>query len=729
MYNSDKPIINKNEDTLGRKYFASRLAEAILTLACKDNINIGLYGDWGTGKTSILNMTIEEIEIIRKKSKIKKNIPIIVKFEPWNISDDSNLIVQFFKLLHEELNIRNNNKIYKHLGEIIVDYSSTIEMAEAVPVFGGYAKFIGIFGKFLGRLLGNNSEKSISNVKNKLEKELSKLEHKILIVIDDIDRLSNAQIRMIFQLVSSIASLPNMVYLMAMDKGVVVRALEEVQNCNGELYLEKIIQIPFEIPKLNHRKVLEIFVEKLEQIITDKKVNIYIEDERWSKIYNLCVYNYINSIRDVNRVLNTFNFNYNEVYQEVDFVDMLTITILQVIKPEVYKWILKNKNTLCIRSFELLNSEKDNKKYFKESQLAILSKIDKHPDIIFEILEELFPVFSNKCSEYTHFDSSNNLLRRGNIGHETTFDLYFELNVEDMSFKTTDIVSIISQYDINELTNIFDKVNNNNSIIFLLDTLRSYINDIPNERLGLLVQFLYEYKRWLKGKIQHSFIEVSADQHVEWLIEDLIKRISSKNEVFKILKNLIKQGNLFTLKSMTLDLHRIEIMHGRLTSKEPNIEKQIVSLEQLIELEREFACRMNELLNENEQSLLSLDNLGYLLYYWDAVDEQNCAYIVNKLISVDENVPKFIVRLGSRWTGTSGEGWTFNENNYSKWINDSNILDIIDRFIDNKHILDLLDESELIKLAFYKIIKTSDDDRSNKKDAIKLVKKWKEEQN
>lgn len=725
MYNSDKPIMNKSEDTLGRKYFASRLAEAILTLTCKDNINIGLYGDWGTGKTSILNMTIEEIDILREKSKIN-NIPIIIKFEPWNISDESNLIIQFFKLLNEELKIKNNSKFYKHLGEIIVDYSSTLEMAEVIPIFGSYSKFIGIFGKYLGRQLGNNSEKSISNVKNKLEKELSKLNHKILIVIDDIDRLSNKQIRMIFQLVSSIAGLPNMVYLMAMDKGVVERALEEVQNCNGELYLEKIIQIPFEIPKLNHRKVMEIFIEKLNQIITDKKVEIHIDDDRWSKIYTLCVDNYINSIRDVNRVLNTFNFNYNAVYQEVDFVDMLTITLLQVIKPDVYKWIFKNKNILCSRNYDLFNSEVETRKQFKDSQKAILSKIDVHPDIIIEMLEVLFPIYSDKCSEYKHVDSSNNLLRRGNIGHETTFDLYFELNVDDRSFRANDIASIINKYDIKELTNIFDKVNNDNSIIDLLDTLRSYINDIPYERLGLLVQFLYEYKRWLKGKIQNSFIEVSADQHAEWVIDDLIKRISSKDKVFKILINLIQQGDLFTLKSMAPDLHRIEITHGKLTSKEPNIERQIISLEQLLELEREFASRMNELLHENEQLLLSLDNLGYLLYYWNAVDEQNCTYIVNKLIKVDENVPKFIVRLGSRWTGTSGEGWTFNENNYSKWINDSYILGIIDRFIENKHILNLLDDSELIKLAFYKIVKTSDDDRSNKKEAIKLVQKWKD---
>lgn len=53
MYNTDKPIKNVSEDILGRQSFSRHLAEAIIALEKSDNVTIGLYGRWGTGKTSI----------------------------------------------------------------------------------------------------------------------------------------------------------------------------------------------------------------------------------------------------------------------------------------------------------------------------------------------------------------------------------------------------------------------------------------------------------------------------------------------------------------------------------------------------------------------------------------------------------------------------------------------------------------------------------------------------
>ena len=100
--------------------------------------------------------------------------------------------------------------------------------------------------------------------KEKLIKELKKKKKKIIVVIDDIDRLSNEQIRMVFQLVNQVAGLPNVLYLLSMDKDVVVRALKNVQDCNGEEYLEKIVQVPFTIPKLDKDKVLDLFLYKIE---------------------------------------------------------------------------------------------------------------------------------------------------------------------------------------------------------------------------------------------------------------------------------------------------------------------------------------------------------------------------------------------------------------------------------------------------------------------------------
>lgn len=95
MFNTDKPIINTNSDLLGRASFSEQLAKAILSYTNSENFSISLCGKWGSGKTSILNMIEEYIgKLTLEYSDDKK--PIIVHFNPWNYSDQAQLITQFF---------------------------------------------------------------------------------------------------------------------------------------------------------------------------------------------------------------------------------------------------------------------------------------------------------------------------------------------------------------------------------------------------------------------------------------------------------------------------------------------------------------------------------------------------------------------------------------------------------------------------------------------------------
>ena len=96
MYSSDRPITNYNDDLLGRADFAKQLGKAVFEYPCSDGLVIGLYGKWGSGKTSVVNMAIQEIE---SQSKGSDSAPYIFKFAPWNYSDKDNLISQFFNCL------------------------------------------------------------------------------------------------------------------------------------------------------------------------------------------------------------------------------------------------------------------------------------------------------------------------------------------------------------------------------------------------------------------------------------------------------------------------------------------------------------------------------------------------------------------------------------------------------------------------------------------------------
>ena len=71
MFNTDKPIEKNSQDCLKRTNFSKQLAKAILNYTKQDNFVISLCGKWGSGKTSIINMVVEEMEKLTKNKEDK----------------------------------------------------------------------------------------------------------------------------------------------------------------------------------------------------------------------------------------------------------------------------------------------------------------------------------------------------------------------------------------------------------------------------------------------------------------------------------------------------------------------------------------------------------------------------------------------------------------------------------------------------------------------------------
>lgn len=84
-------------------------------------------------------------------------------------------------------------------------------------------------------------------MRDKVSKALKKLDKPLIVVLDDIDRLSTPEIRDIFKLVRLTASFPNIIYILAFDRVRVEQALGE-QGISGRDYLEKILQLVADLP-------------------------------------------------------------------------------------------------------------------------------------------------------------------------------------------------------------------------------------------------------------------------------------------------------------------------------------------------------------------------------------------------------------------------------------------------------------------------------------------------
>lgn len=717
-YYTDRAINNVEEDLLGRSSFSQQLGQAIYDYKGHDSLVIGLYGKWGTGKTSIVNMAFTIIEELSQNDDSK---PIIARFAPWNYSDKDNLIGQFFDLLKAELRIQGNEKVKNKVGNALSEYSDVFDIASFVPVYGPFlAPALKTAVKAGGKKL--SKIKDLNTVKTKLEKALLELNQKIIILIDDIDRLSNSQIRDIFQLVKQVGDLPNIIYVLAMDREVVKRALSEVHKFDGNEYLEKIIQIPFEIPEIRKTKLQDIFFHKLDSVIDDTAYNIEIEQDYWSRVYNNCIDPYIQTLRDINRVINTFQFRFSVLYQETSFEDMIGITTLEVLEPDLYKWIAGNKEAVCGGIMHGLLSNKRKPEEWRKQYSDEFIDLGLDPGKSIKSVAALFPVFAKDVDEH-FYDSFNTTNIRGKmrVAQEDRFDLYFVLDLESVKVSRNVILDCIHVLEKSELKEVLKSINSQGNIVYFLEEMRSNIDKIPYERLGLLASAFLEVGDSFVGETERMIFSLPSSHLSSFCVEEMLKRLNTPEERFDVYRKVLLVANKYSIGSMAQEINRIEIAYGRLAGQTENKTEQIIDLEQLERLEQLFVERVNAI-NKN-YDLFDIESFSLVFYLWKCFDKKGVQEYINIIFSNDISKLKFISKFAGRWRGTGGIGWSYNSNNYSEYISDEEIYELIQRC--GKSRIDEFTESEQIKLASFVLnYKKADEYHVNEQKAKALVNEW-----
>lgn len=715
-YNSDKAIESSEQDLLGRVTFSKQLGEAIYKYDGKDGLVLGVFGKWGTGKTSILNMVVNEINYL---SYNDDESPIIVNFSPWNYTDKDNLISLFFRVLKNRLNMDKYEETRKKIGKALTDYSDALDALALVPIVGsGLATILKAIAKAQGAELSKDVD--IDTTKANLETVLGDTNQKIVVIIDDIDRLTNTQIRDIFQLVKQVGNFPNIIYVLSMDREVVCRALESVHNIDGAKYLEKIVQIPFEIPALLKPRLRELFLTKLENTIKAISDNPKIDQSYWSEVFTNCIEPYIETLRDVNRVINTFQFRYKILYEETAFEDMVALTTIEVLEPQLYQWIGRNKDLLCStysHSFSALSRDKSD---YRTSIYEELKKIGINTDIGIKFLTTLFPVFANDINERSVSYTSSNIRETMRVAQEERFDSYFMFDLKEIPISRYIINKCINELELNDLNVVVSKINDTGNIEYFIDELRSLVGTIPKERLGLLssviLNVLYKFSQ------NSQFLMLSAYTKAEFLVYDIMSKINDENERYNLIKSVLENINKEQLGTLASFIKRIELSHGRFAGKEESIEKQLITLQHLNDIESVYVSKINEI--TQSESIIDINGFHIAFYLWECIDKDKAQNYLDNILKEDINILKFICAIASRWTSSNGDReWDFPSDKYLTYVSKDTIYEKIQAF--DKRLLDKFTLEDQIKLASFSLnYESSNHHNVSEEEAMKLVNDW-----
>ncbi len=580
-YSSDSPIHKQEQDRFSRWNFSERVAQVISKRSDPSSIVIGLYGIWGDGKTSVLNF-------IEKSLESDENV-ICIKFNPWRFGTEDELLTGFFFDIAEALDA----ELIK-TGDKIKDF-----VKKAAPGAGA------VFGaKGAGDALGAFiSGPDINELKERIESELESAQRRVLILIDDVDRLEKNEIHALFRLVKLTADFKYTSYILAFDKDVVAASLQDrysnAAENSGEAFLEKIIQVPLHLPAVEKQVLREFCFQGVNEAIniagitlSQQQVQEFIRD--FSFAFDDC----LTTPRKAKLYGNILMFSLPILQGEVNPVDLMLLEGIRTFCPSLYEVLRVNKalftGTFSDSLYSNNDREKEHIKNLVDSALNCGKNINKAGFI--ELLKNMFPklysVYGNTSYGSGWYEKWNNGQR---ICSESYYSRYFTYAIPNGDISDRAIQELFD--DSEKWGNTFDlesnplnEMLNTESAETLIKKLRNKAGKInSNASFALAIAVAQKSHDVPNPEILYSFL--TPFSQAAMLVSDLIQNIQKDDRV-GLAKNCIDFASTLEFK--------LEIFRWLKREDEDKPEKDAFSEVCIDEIGRHLGKLIADKLEENE---------------------------------------------------------------------------------------------------------------------------------
>ena len=703
MLSPDLPIAKLEEDGLNRGSFAESLAKTLVQYSFPSSLTIGLYGEWGSGKTSLLNMVFENVE------RIDDGV-VVLRFNPWLCSDPKQLVTQFFKQMATAIKLKK--RAADKAWELIDQYADILGATSVIPVAG---EIVAAFTKVLTKKAEEETKERTNDLqesKNQIIKKLKDEKIKIIVSIDDIDRLSEEEIVAVFQLVKSLADFPNTIYVLAFDYDVVVRALGKVQHGDGKEYLEKIVQVPFEIPAPNIDDIHEALFSKLNGILGDIPEEDW-DKETWGELFQQGIKNYIRSIRDVIRYTNVFSLKYELLKNETSAADLLGLTCLQVFEPTVYSKLPSYKDILCgeRRSFS-----HERQKEAEEKVERAINRIAPDDGSVTDleatknILGTLFPGIKTNMGwsygvgrGYSRRDS----LIRNSIAAPECFDRYFALTLENGAIPTATVRRMVFESSESELAEETMQIYREGKIVRLLEAIEAYAGAgdgriIDAKRAAIIIKVLS--CNWSSFEVEdEGFFAVPFAWRLLCCVDPLLKSMDSKARA-SLMCSIFENENV-QVSTVALLLQDFENQLGRCAENARESADAVLPLDEVQKLEAIFKERAVKAID----SKVVLRQYHGLRFLWllGQIDPETAADKKKSMVTDDVSLVKIIDECTSRGSVAMrivAKTRTVDRDRLSEFVDLGEAYRRVKKFATKNQFFDLPQDEQMSAIAFILIV-------------------------
>lgn len=434
---ADRPSIDPAKDLYGHAPFAKTFANAIRRYRGSDCIILALYGPWGSGKSTVLAYVEHEL-----KSGPENDRPVIVSFNPWWFSGHEHLAKAFLGQLQAVLPEKHRG--FKALGDKLAEFSgalgSAVELAGAalgVPLPG--------MAVDTGAKTFATKPKDIPALKESLSKLLLEEKKRIVVFIDDIDRLAPDEIRQLFTVVKALADFPYVTYLLAFDREVAATAISQQTGLPGERYLEKIVQVPFELPLADRSTLHQALFSKLEEVMSGTPKGL-LDEAYWINVFYAGLDRLFTVPRDLVRLTNAVSVTYPAVVGEVNPVDFIAIECLRVFLPPVYDAIRTSPEEFYGHKAPTIGRDMQRAEAFHNAWLSKIRESLQGP--VQELLQRLFPRLESIWSSTNYSADALRQWRQNlRVCSPEIFPTYFKLSLPQGAISRADLDALLAVLD------------------------------------------------------------------------------------------------------------------------------------------------------------------------------------------------------------------------------------------------------------------------------------------
>ena len=380
---TDLPIEYLEDDDLKVTTYITGLTRFIET--CHTPMTIALQGDWGTGKTSFINLVNHQL---KGNSKDQRKVETIV-FNTWKYSQfnqEHNLSISFLsyivskivgksmveileetsKRVENEKELGAASKAFNILSRLAYSFTRDIA-AQTVTHMTGMGSFQGpqLSQEFavkenkqseFERITYIDSAAAIEELKEAFEEAVAENlrqsgAERIVIFIDDLDRLDPVVAVELLEIIKLFLDVPNCVFVLAVDYGIVSKGVKlkhgdlQMDDEKANSFFDKMIQVPFRIP-------MEFY--NFDDFLKNNLPNsLEVEELR-----NIIRYSVGNNPRSVKRLLNSYHLISNilfdrqgeseKVVHKKQYGLLMTVLAMQLAHEPLYDYFCSSSDTKAL---------------------------------------------------------------------------------------------------------------------------------------------------------------------------------------------------------------------------------------------------------------------------------------------------------------------------------------------------------------------------------------------